>query len=103
MLRNRDGSATLEALLDGGWPDGPVGAGGLDRRAGVARAVGFDHIEYEADLTHTPDVAVLLVTAWPKYAEVPGLLERRDLPVVEDWLERKVGARRKPIRVAVRL
>ena len=51
-----------------------------------ARAMlGDEHIEYESDLPRSlaGADAVLLVTAWPEYAEVPKLLEGRDLPVID--------------------
>jgi UDPglucose 6-dehydrogenase len=51
-----------------------------------ARAsLGDVQIKYEADLARSlaGADAVLLVTAWPDYAEVPKLLEGRDLPVID--------------------
>jgi UDPglucose 6-dehydrogenase len=51
-----------------------------------ARAMlGDAQVEYEADLARAlaGADAVMLVTSWPAYAEVPKLLDGRDLPVID--------------------
>ena len=53
--------------------------------ANARATLGDDHVDYQVDLGMALDGAdaVLLVTAWPAYAEVPTLLADRDVPVVD--------------------
>jgi UDPglucose 6-dehydrogenase len=54
----------------------------LEQARGV---LGEDGIDYVADLSQALDGvdAVVLVTSWPEYSEVPKLLGTRDIPVID--------------------
>jgi UDPglucose 6-dehydrogenase/GDP-mannose 6-dehydrogenase len=52
------------------------------RRAVVANGVDAERIAFETDLSRAVSdrAAVLLVTSWPEYADLPRLLERQEIP-----------------------